>query len=107
MTIGPHMRRLERAAAYAAVAVCLAALSAGAIFYGAFVAWVLWGWFVVPLGVPPISIAWVLGLSALVYMLTPTPPPPPKSQSSWLPFAKLYGEPTILLACGWIAKQFM
>lgn len=34
----------------------------------------LWGWFVVPFGVPPIGIAWAIGLSVLMAMLTKEPP---------------------------------
>lgn len=31
---------------------------------------ILWGWFVVPFGVPPISVAWAIGISVLVTLLT-------------------------------------
>ena len=36
-----------------------------------FVLFKLWGWFIVPLGMVPISISWALGLAALVSVFNP------------------------------------
>lgn len=38
-----------------------------------FVVRLLWGWFVVPFGVSPISLAWAIGLSVTIGALAPAP----------------------------------
>jgi hypothetical protein len=74
--------------------------------YDGFVVWVLWGWFVVPLGVPQIGVAWAIGVSVLVGVLAPTPPPAPDGKRTDH-FAAVAFKPALALLIGWIAKQFM
>ena len=42
-------------------------------FFSGWVLAKLWGWFVVPLGVVPITLAWAVGLSVLVGLFRPVP----------------------------------
>jgi hypothetical protein len=77
----------------------------------AFAVWVLWGWFLVPLGVPPIGIAWAIGLVSLASLfqyMPPTPAPPvPAEQEKWTKLAGDCARAPVALAIGWAAKQFM
>lgn len=56
-------------AALTAIAAVLATATA-LILVRSWVIWLMWGWFVVPLGVPAIGVVHALGLSALVGVLT-------------------------------------
>lgn len=47
----------------------LATMVVGAVMSG-WVLSVMWGWFVVPFGVPPIGIAWAIGISLVVGYMT-------------------------------------
>lgn len=55
-------------------AVLLILLALGIIIVGAvvkgFVLSTMWGWFIVPLGVPDIGIAWAIGITGVVGLLT-------------------------------------
>ena len=71
---------------------------------------VLWGWFMVPLGVPGINIAHAIGISCVVGLLSHQP----RNVSTSSPEAAL-GEilgwgiinPLLILLFGFIAKSFM
>lgn len=49
---------------------CAAALAVPLTIYRGWTIKLLWGWFVVPIGAPPIGMAVGLGLGALTYLLT-------------------------------------
>lgn len=91
----------------AVLAVLGAMAFVGAVaIYGGFVLYILWGWFVVPLGVPPIGIAWAIGISAVSALLVPTPPSPTEDQRTEH-LAGVLAKPLIALAIGWVAKSAM
>ena len=69
--------------------------------YHAVVLWLLWGWFMVPLGVPAIHIAWAIGIKMVANMLAP---PQPRSEDT-NKFA--WWGPLFALAVGFIAKHWM
>jgi hypothetical protein len=82
------------------------ALLALGILYGAFVVWVLWGWFMVPLGLPQITIAWAVGIALMGAVLQATPPPANEDDRRMHAITGLL-KPVFALAIGWVAKQFM
>lgn len=87
-------------------------LIAGAVFLAAvcngFALWLLWGWFMVPLGIPPIGIAWAVGLSTVATMLLPSPSRAKSDGGEWyIPLLELLGKPALALLVGWVAKSFM
>lgn len=65
----------------------------------------LWGWFIVPLGVPAIGIASAIGIaitfSVLRYSHNKT-----DEGDKWERMARLVLTPVIAVCLGWIAKQF-
>lgn len=70
------------------------------------VVYCLWGWFAVPLGVPPISVAWAIGLTSLVVCMVPTPQPDEnrdKVNAMLLPFVN-WG---LCLLVGWVVHLYM
>ena len=80
-------------------------VAASAVLRG-FVLSVLWGWFVVPLGVPDIGIAWSIGLAALISMITHQDV---KTEDRELGVAIgiAIATPLMCLLFGWIAHSFM
>jgi hypothetical protein len=76
------------------------------LFSGVVLLHILWGWFVVPLGVPQIGIAWAVGLMAVAALFVPVPPPAPEGKSVES-LASIIAKPILALAFGWLAKQFM
>jgi len=82
-------------------------LALGAVFvvYNAFVIWCLWSWFMVPFGLPEISVAWAVGLSAFASSLQPVPPKRKGGISEAMITLSL--APLVCLSVGWVAKSFM
>jgi Kef-type K+ transport system membrane component KefB len=83
-----------------------------AIALRAYVVSVLWGWFFVRLGLPPITVAWAAGVIILVDAIRP--PQARKSEDKDAPFKSLFVALSrsvfISLVClliGWIALQWM
>jgi hypothetical protein len=66
---------------------------------------VLWGWFLVPLGLPAIGIATAIGISAILSALHQSRKSP--GDEGWKSVGKAALKPWFLLAIGWIAKQFL
>lgn len=66
---------------------------------------VLWGWFIVPLGLPAIGIAAAIGVSVTVSALRGRRGRP-KDDEKWA-LAKSAVQPWFCLAVGWTAKQFV
>ena len=61
---------------------------------------VMWGWFIVPLGLPAINIVQACGIDLLVSFIITTEPP--KELSFWerWTYATVYAIMTLL--CGWV-----
>ena len=87
----------------AAFPVAVAAFCGGIILEG-FVLSIMWGWFMVPFGLPHITVAWAIGVSVLTSLFQPTPLGKPSNSEFW--FA-LTVKPLLILLIGWIAKQWM
>lgn len=66
---------------------------------------ILWGWFIVPLGVPAIGIAAAVGVSVTVSALRGRRKGP--DDEGWKALAKAALQPWFCLAVGWTAKQFV
>ena len=76
---------------------------------------VLWGWFIVPLGIPPIGMAHVFGL--LVLWMTVTPPEPDAKETELTTDEQLKAvgsrigtrlvRPWVGLGLGWLAHYAM
>ena len=66
----------------------------------------LWGWFLVPLGLPVISIPVAVGLSVIVNLVTPSPPKTDKGKE-WKQLGMIAFKAIILLMVGWVAHQFV
>ena len=93
-------------AAFAIGGIIVVSVPAMVILYGYCLA-SLWGWFLVPFGAPPISIAWAIGLIAVRGIVIPTPSSKPKSQRPWSDLFDMIAKPLIILAVGYIAHLFM
>lgn len=73
---------------------------AGMVCLNALALSILWGWFAVPLGLPPIGVAMAVGLSTIVWLMTSSH----KSEDE-LPFITYILKLVLLLEIGWIAHQ--
>jgi hypothetical protein len=73
-----------------------------------FVLMVLWGWFLIPLGLPAIGLSHAIGLSTLIGLVThQMPSEGPSSDRTERGLLWALVVPAISLFIGWIAKQFM
>lgn len=81
------------------------------VFWQAYVAAILWGWFMVPFGLPPLSMAWAIGLSCLLTALKPNPYVPGRKsdgvKENVLGILRPIFNPAFSLLVGWIAVQWM
>ncbi len=88
----------------------IASVIVGTILRG-FVLSILWGWFVVPFGVPPIGIAWAIGLSLMVGMVARDSAPKKTDDEPGKAVAKFLGLmlllPLLTLGLGWIIHAWM
>lgn len=64
-------KKEEQRAKWVVIIVLLAVVPA--IMLRGWILSILWGWFVVPFGLPQIGIAWAIGLATVVSAITPTP----------------------------------
>lgn len=68
----------------------------------------MWGWFLVPLGLPPINVAMAVGIGTIVTLLVYTPTPLNKDEDKdntvYLFIVSLV-KLCILLLVGWIAHK--
>lgn len=88
-------------------ALGLFALIPVGMFLNALALSVLWGWFVVPLGVVSIGKAHAFGLAVLVNLFTQSHKRETKDeQTSVLVFSVLFA-PIVALGAGWMFHQFM
>ena len=82
------------------------------ILAGGWAVSILWAWFLVPLGLPPISWATAAGLKLLVYYCTYTPiyygeDKRTETQKMGACIAGLYLGPFVYLASGWVLRFFL
>jgi len=62
----------------------------------------LWGWFIVPLGVPPLTMVGAIGFAMVVYFLTyHSQPKRDEGEPWWHPLAKMLLRPLFAVASGW------
>lgn len=71
----------------------------------------LWGWFVVPLGVMPIGLAWAIGIAVLASMFGQTPQVSKKSdkgdEKTSPALAILFVRPLLAVFVGWLCHLAM
>lgn len=77
-----------------------------ATVWGGFVLHVLWGWFIVPIGVPQISIAQSLGLTLIIRLLV-APTKTDKEDAPSNDLALMGVSPLIALIVGWVYHLFI
>ena len=76
-------------------------------------AWIitwLWLWFIVPLGVTEIGLAWAIGLASIISMFSHDAPPAKASDETdmWAKaIGKLIVSPLLALGFGWLAHLAM
>ena len=83
--------------------------------YEGWIIWVLWGWFMVPLGIPVITFVHAVGISVLVGVFTSNPKPKTDAEhrayqdTNNLMYAHFMWalNVTLLLGVGWIVHQWM
>lgn len=91
--------------------ILLALFPVAAFARGYALSW-LWAWFVVPLGIMPISLVWALGISLIMYVLTDHST---SSEYSGKEMSEIVGiffsnaliQPVLVLAMGWAYHYFM
>lgn len=88
------------------ITAVLAAFIAIIAVYEGVVLWIVWSWFIVPLGVPAITIPWAIGLSLVVGLLN-NATLRPNDDAKWNHALDVLMKPLIVLVCAWIVKQFM
>jgi hypothetical protein len=90
----------------ALASIGIAAVLAGLTVEQGWVVSILWGWFMVPIGVPaistPIAIGIVLTLSAMRMKRVKSP-----DEEPWETLAFAAIAPLVALTLGWIVKQFV
>lgn len=94
------------------ITVALMLSSIPFLFLNAWALTSLWAWFIVPFGLPPIGMAWAMGLSTLASLLRGIRQEPKTEGAealkrlgmAYLNAALL---PLICLLVGWIAHSFM
>jgi hypothetical protein len=71
---------------------------------------VLWGWFMVPFGLPPLSMLWAIGLGCVLGAFTPKWPvktvPDEGDEAVMRTFLFSIVGPLFLLLIGWLAVSF-
>ncbi len=101
---------------YAGTFIVVLALIVACALWGGFAASVLWGWFVVPLGVPEVSVLHAMGLTLALRALAgfSGKPQPAKHEDKMVALRKL-GDvlawaavaPGAALAIGWVVRGAM
>ena len=101
---------------YAVMCLMALALAVACALWGGFAAATLWGWFVVPLGVPEVSVLHAMGLTLALRALAgfSGKPQPAKHEDKMVALRKL-GDvlawaavaPGAALAIGWVVRGAM
>ena len=101
---------------YAVMCLVALALATACALWGGFAASVLWGWFVVPLGVPEVSVLHAMGLTLALRALAgfSGKPQPDKTEDKMVALRKLGHvlgvatvAPALALAVGWAIRWGM
>ena len=79
------------------------------VLWQGYVLWVMWGWFIVPLGAPEISVPWAIGFASVAHLLHPTVHNPEAKDNAtrWGRIAEPFLQPALILLIGYVAKSFM
>lgn len=101
----PHERFLKGVGLAVLAAPVFAVMAAVMVCAEAGVVWLLWRWFIVPLGLPTISLAHVVGLDVVVSLMTWRYTPPPTDANDYM--KKKWTGLAMALAIGFIASRFM
>lgn len=84
------------------------ALLAVALPWLSWPAWVLWGWFAVPLGAPEVPFVHMIGLMVLLMAFKGSTKPQKNDDRDWeQTIANFVLIPPITVGIGWIVKAFM
>jgi hypothetical protein len=89
----------------------VAGMIGGAYLLNGWAILMLWGWFVVPLGVVPIHMAWAIGLAVLMSMFGQAPPIAKKSdkgdEKTSSALMILFLRPLLAVFVGWLCHLAM
>lgn len=91
-------------AAWATVMSGVIVLLFGLILFDAFALQIMWGWFVVPLGVPPVGLAHAYGVFLLWLLFKPIRV---REGDVWKSMGKRIVRTLLVLGLGWIVQGFM
>lgn len=80
------------------------AIFAGGLILEGYVLSIVWSWFMVPFGLPQISIPWAIGVSVTASLVMPTPR---GKQTNWETWFALLLKPLLILLIAWACKQWM
>ena len=85
-----------------------------AVLLKSWVLTIMWGWFVVPLGLPQIGMAHAWGIVMVAAMLARSPDTETDDDEDkpehrlWIAVAaRSFGAPLFILMCGWLAQGWM
>lgn len=90
---------------FAGVVIVPLVLAATSIWRG-FVLSILWGWFLVPLGMPPLTVAYAIGVSLIVGFLTVRHSKEDEQPEYGKAMLRVTLVPAFALAFGWIVSRF-
>ena len=89
----------------------LFAFVAAAMAWRAYVATILWGWFIVPFfGLPPLSLALAIGVTLAIGLISGRSTASnyvEDQKKKWYPLVSLALGPALALLAGWIAKHYV
>jgi hypothetical protein len=91
----------------AALIIGVIALVALAVIWRGFVLSVMWGWFLVPIGLPNIGLALAIGISATVAMMTHQATQSSEKSDGGKAVAMLFVAPLLMLGVGWVVHQYV
>ncbi|WP_261643105.1 hypothetical protein [Erwinia mallotivora] len=77
------------------------------VFYHGFMLLTLWAWFIIPFGMPPLTLPWAIGLSVLIGSIKGWPETDGRDESIWFTLLKTYAAVTLYLVVGWFVHGFM
>jgi len=75
--------------------------------WNAAAAMILWNWFVVPLGLPPLSLWWACGLLSTAFVFRMRPYKKGDPSVAWKAVTWILLRPVVALVIGWLFKLGM
>lgn len=90
------------------ILLALASLVVMPIYHG-FILSIVWGWFMVPFGLPAIGIAWAIGITIVIRLITATSRAEPKEETNEK-IGRLVGvilAPLVGLGVAYVAHLYM